>query len=352
MKKEKLIYIYPKKSTFIVDDISFLKKEYTVQTQDLQWNSPLRLPLNFLLQFFFLVKEISTTKAIIISFAGYFSLLPTFFGKLFKKPVFIILNGAECVSFPSYNYGSLRKKVLKYFIKKSLENGSKLLPVDASLILQEHTFDATVKNKKQGFQHYFPNLKTPFKVIPNGFDLDFWKIERSEKKGFITVAFVNNMSTFKYKGLDLHIGIAAEFPQENFTIIGVSDVVKSQLPFIPRNVTIISSMKRDDLKANYAKHQFYLQLSINEGFGCNLAEAMLCKCIPIVSQTGVLKNVIGDSGFLIEKKNMDDALEIVSQAIYLTQQEKNYLQLKARKRIVTTFDISTRENLILQEIES
>lgn len=352
MKKEKLIYIYPKKSTFIAEDIAFLEKNYAVKTQDLIWTSPLKLPFNFIAQFFFLLRNVKNTKAIIISFAGYFSFLPTLLGKLFNLKVFIILNGTECVSFPRYNYGSLRKPILRFFIEKSLKNASKLFPVDASLVFKNHNFDDAVQQKKQGFKHYFPNLKTPYTIIPNGFNTNFWKAATTKKSGFITVAFIDSMTTFKFKGIDLFIAMANCFPKENFTIIGISNHIKNQLSNIPKNVTIIASVDKNQLKTCYAQHNYYVQLSINEGFGCALAEAMLCECIPIVAKTGALKNIIGITGFLVEKRNIEVIVEVFSDALAISEAEKNQLQQNARERIVNNFDISIRENLILQEIQN
>lgn len=351
--KNKILYIYPNKATFIESDLFFLNKKYIVKTQDLDWGKPQKLPFNLLIQFIFLLRNAHKSKAIIINFGGYFSLLPTLLGKMFGIKSFLILNGTDCVSFPSYNYGSLRLKSLNFFIKKSIQFAYKLLPVDASLINQTHTFDDSVIQKKQGIKTFFPGVNTPIKIIPNGFKPSFWRVdEEVERKGFITVGFVNNQKSFKLKGIDLFIETARCFPEEKFTIVGMSNEFKFSLENFPNNIKTIPFLQKEDLKNEYHKNLSYIQVSVNEGFGCALAEAVLSGCIPIVSNVGALPNLIKDAGFIIGKKKVVDLQEAIRNVINLKVEEKKELSLKGQKNISENFDISIRERLILQLIES
>ena len=349
--KDKLIYIYPKKASFINNDIQFLEKKYTIITQDLDWGNALKLPFNLIHQFVFLLMNVNKSKAVIVNFGGYFSLLPTLIGKLFRVKTYIILNGTDCVSFPNYNYGSLRKPILKFFIKNTYKNATKLFPVDKSLIFQTYTFDENVINKTQGLKAFFPNLKTPIKVIPNGFDTQFWKSNKNEKRnGFITVALVNNINTFKLKGIDLILKSAVNFPKENFTIIGISKEITNTLE-VPENVKIIPYLEKEALKKEYQKHLFYVQVSVNEGFGCAISEAMLCGCIPVISNVGALPNLTNNIGFKINKRDIDELITVLKQALIVSSIEKIALSEKAIERIYSSFDISIREKLILNELE-
>lgn len=351
--KNKILYIYPNKATFIESDLTFLRKRYKVITQDLDWGNPIKLPFNLISQLFFLIKNISKSKAIIVNFGGYFSLLPTLFGKFFGVKSLLILNGTDCVSFPSYQYGSLRLKPLKFFIKKSLQFANILLPVDASLINQTHTFDDSILENHQGLKRFFPRLKTPIQLIPNGFDTSFWKNDiESNRKGFISVGFVNSIKSYRLKGIDLIIETARELPKQNFTIVGLSNEFKETLDNVPENVKTIPFLKKEDLKKEYQKHLCYLQVSLNEGFGCALAEAILSGCIPIVSNVGALPNVINDIGFIIYKKKSIELHKSLQKVLGLTLEEQKKLSLNGIKNISENFDISIRERLILQLIES
>ncbi|MBS9774009.1 MAG: glycosyltransferase [Tenacibaculum sp.] len=348
---KKLIYIYPQKSSFINTDIAFLSKYYNVKTQDLDWNNPRKLPLNWFLQKLFLFKNILNSKAIIISFAGYFSLIPVIFGKVFGVKTLLILNGTDCVSFPEYNYGSLRKPLLKLFIKYSQKWAVKLLPVDSSLIYQKHLFNENVTIKNQGVRAFFPNTKTPFSVIPNGFDTEFWNFNNiiSKRQGFITVVSTNNKSTAIFKGIDLILDIAKNYPNQRFTIVGMSEELQQQFNKT-ENVRFYSFVQKEVLRELYCQHQFYMQLSVNEGFGCALSEAMLCGCIPIVANSGALPNVAGKSAFIVNHRTIKNVKNVVKKVLNLSETEKEILSNDSRKYILTNFDIEKREELFLREL--
>lgn len=347
----KIIYTYPKKSSFINTDIELLSKHYKVKTQNLDWGNPKKLLWNWLLQKLFLLKNIRKTKAIIISFAGYFSLIPVIFGQIFGIKTFLILNGTECVSFPEYHYGSLRKPLLRFFVKYSMKWATKLLPVDKSLIYQEPIFDENIKIKKQGVKAFFPSIKTPFSVIPNGFDTHFWNSNNriSEKQGFITVVATNNKSTAIFKGIDLILKMAEIYPNQQFTIIGVSKDAQQEFT-ITDNVHLYSFVDKETLQKLYKKHLFYMQLSINEGFGCALAEAMLCGCIPIISNAGALPNVGGKNAFIVNHRTVENVTKMFEKVLLLSKEEKEMASKEARNHIFTNFGIEKREELLLEEI--
>ena len=74
------------------------------------------------------------SKIILISFGGYWSFLPSLFGRIFNKKVAIVVHGTDCVSFPEINYGNLRNPLMSWFIKKSYQFSNIILPVSDSLV--------------------------------------------------------------------------------------------------------------------------------------------------------------------------------------------------------------------------
>lgn len=355
MKESKplLIFIYPKSSSFIKNDITILQKKYRVVTQYLPWSKAHLLPVNLLRQCYFLLKNSRKSEVILMSFTGYFSLLPVLLGILSKKKTAIILNGTECVSFPKYQYGSLRKPILRFFIKYSLKLSSKLFPVDGSLLQQTHTFDTKISQKKQGILHFFPKLQTPIQVIPNGFNQHFWDFkERSHyTASFITVASASLQKTLDFKGIDLIIELAKVTPKATFTIVGASTSLQKSIQ-TPSNVTWYPFLEKEALKTAYQQHSFYLQLSINEGFGCALAEAMLCGCIPIVSDTGALPNVTQNIGYTVPKRTLTTLQNTIERAMALNTAAYQQKSKAAREVIVQRFTHFHREKLLLQEIDA
>src|SRR5690625_7165697 len=109
-------------------------------------------------------------KAIIISFGGYWSLIPPVFGKIFKIPVFTIVHGTDCASIPSIKYGMLRKKHLRKICKWTYQSSDMIFPVSESLIYTDNHYDTSPikRERKKGLKHFFPKLMTTMQGIHNG----------------------------------------------------------------------------------------------------------------------------------------------------------------------------------------
>ena len=345
--KQNLLYFYPAKATFVERDINYLSGKYNVLIQDLPWKDKSQLVLNFIKQFFFLLKNGLNTNIILVMFGGYWSFLPTLFGKLFSKQVFIILGGTDCVSFPKINYGSLRKQPLRWFIKKSYQWCTRLLPLDDSLLFSEYLYDADATYKIQGVRAFFKNLNTPYTVIPNGYDARFWHLKKADKKplSFISIAFVNDKTRFKLKGFDSIIKLATHFKDATFTLIGISESFAKNLN-LPDNVKAFDSLSGQEVKKQLAIHQFYIQLSLSEGFPNALCEAMLMQCIPVGSAVGAIPKIIGDTGIVINKKDDARIASEIKKLIALPKSDLIAMGLSAQRKIKNNFSIENRITLL------
>jgi len=352
--KQYIIYIYPSYSSFIKKDIDFLSKKFTLKSPKHNWLNSKLAPIRFVQQFFFLIKNIHSCKVIYVMFGGYWSLLPTIFAKVFNKPVYIILGGTDCVSFPSLKYGSLRKPILAYFIKWSYKLCDKLLPVSESLVFCENNYYHKSKYKHQGYKFFFPDISTPYKVIYNGFDINYFNDNKHEKisNSFICIAVINDMLRFKLKGIDIILKLANIYQDCSFTIIGISKNVIQQLSFIPENVNIYPFLCQDDFKKYLLKSEFIMQLSISEGFPNSLCEAMLCRCIPIGSSVGAIPNIIKDSGYIIESSKIKYIETKFNDIISSNKTDRQDLAEKARNRIINNFSISKRQNAFYELINT
>ncbi|MFD0861286.1 glycosyltransferase family 4 protein [Sungkyunkwania multivorans] len=352
--RHSIIYIYPAPSTFIKKDIDFLSKNYAVKVPKHHWSNKWSTPINFFKQFLFLCRHLFHSKAVIVMFGGYWSFLPSLFGRLFKTPVFIILGGTDCVSFPSLGYGSLRKPVLRTFIKWSYQLCTKLIPVHESLVLSENKYFLKVAEQHQGYKHHFPGVRTDHEVIHNGFD-PLFSLEgphKKERNSFITVASINDMTRFKLKGIDIIFELAKVFKECSFTIIGMSKDVERQLPRIPKNVSMHPFLSQKVFKTYLYRSEFYLQLSISEGFPNALGEAMLCECIPIGTSVGAIPDIIDDTGFVITERDKDLTLALFEKILEMDDATRSHLRKKSRQRIIEEFNISERARRFEQLIDS
>jgi glycosyltransferase involved in cell wall biosynthesis len=295
-----------------------------------------------------------SSKAVIVMFGGYWSFLPALLGKPARKPVYIIPGGTDCVSFPSLNYGSLRKPVLRTFIRWSFRLCTKLIPVDESLIWSEYSYYEKSDYRYQGYRFFFPRIKTPAQVIHNGFDPQFFKPGDGGRQhnSFIAVAPVSNMTRFRVKGADLVLWLASQYGECTFTLIGVAEEMSGRLGKITNNVTVLPFLPQEQFMGHLAGSEFVLQLSVSEGFPNSLCEAMLCGCIPVGSSAGAIPEIIGDSGFIVASSDRQYLKERFNEILNTDDAVRKALAVKARDRIIENYNIGLREKAFIELIES
>lgn len=344
-QKEKIILVAPALNAFIQTDWDILATEYKVVTNVYNWRNKILTPLFLIHQFFILLFQTPSAKAIVVEFGGYWSLVPSLLGKFFKTPVYIVLHGTDCAHLPSIGYGSLRKKWIYKFCKIAYRNAHHLLPVSDSLAQTNNTYNLNILDQKQGFKNHFANLNTPYTTIHNGLDCSNWEseIQNKEPNSFLSV-FTN--SQFILKGGDLIIKAAKKYPNSTFYMVGVN--TSEQLKNIPSNVKLLGRLTPEELKEMYQKCEFHFQLSMFEGFGLALCEAMLGGCIPIGSSVNFIPEIIGDTGFVVQSKNDKQLYAAIEKA--MNSDNKIERAKAARERIKTHFPLEKRKQELLEVI--
>jgi len=342
MSKSKVLFVCPSFQSFVKNDIQILSSEYEVIINNYQWGRKERAPWYLFLQFWAVGRAILSVDKIVVSFGGYWAFWPAVLGKIFGKPTYIILHGTDCASIPELQYGSLRIPLLKWVCNKSYQYAKFLVPVSESLVW--HQNDYFKKNHTQGFQHHFPELKTPYICIPNGFDTSFWQKGANVGKEANSFMAVLSESQFILKGGDLILQVAGSFPDCSFYFAGLHQ--PAHLSQIPPNVYFLGKLDAFELKNLYSKTRFYFQLSVFEGFGCALCEAMLCECIPIASKVNILPTIISDCGYILEKRQA----ELLENVIRLALKNEKYNGEASREHIKNLYPLENRKVKILTAI--
>lgn len=352
--ENKIIYYYPNYASFVKKDIEILEKKYKVIHTKHNWTAKKWLPITFIQQFLFLLFKVPKSKCIFVMFGGYWSLLPTLFGKIFRIPVFIILGGTDAVSFPKLNYGSLRKPILKAFIGRSYRWATALLPVSDKLIRSTNHYFQSATFKEQGVQYFFPNMDTHFSTIYNGFNVEKFQSDGSLKvaNSFVCIASIHNEMRFKLKGIDLMLALAKELPDCTFTVIGMQAKMHQKLLNVPTNFIVKEFLQPSDFIQILSKSEYYMQLSISEGFPNSLCEGMLCECIPIGSNVGAIPEIIGDTGVIIERDDLQEVKIELLQLMRKSKAEKIHLSKIARKRVLENFNIERRAQALYAIIDA
>ncbi len=339
MTKPKVLLVTPSFQSFVLQDMRILSERYELIVNTYNWSQKIYAPFYLLSQFFHIISRIRTVRFVLVHFGGYWSFFPALLGKLFNKPVYIVLHGTDCAAIPELNYGSLRIPLLKWFCKKSYEWATMLLPVSHSLVITENTFLQKENSIKNGFMHHFPQLKTPFQVIPNGFDEKFWDFDTKIKRDNKSFMAVLSAPQFILKGGDQILELAKRLRGCSFLIVGME---KPSGLDIPVNLQFTGKVSAEKLRSYYQESMFYFQLSAFEGFGCALCEAMLCGCIPIVSQVNSLPEIVGNYGPVLSFRDINLLEKVIKdRLLYPLKIEEKEL---VRKSIANRYTLEARKS--------
>lgn len=338
MSKKSILYFIHASTSFTEIDHTIFSKFHPVKTFLFTIKGALSIPALWIQQLLFLARESRNAHSFVCMFAGYHSFIPVMWGRLFSKKVYIIAGGIDCVNFPKLNYGNFHKYWLSKITSYSFRRASHIFPISEYLEKGEYHYDP-IHPPQQGIRVWCKNIKTPITVVYNGFQCEKWFPDEGKQAPagtFLSIASnLDDATRMKVKGIDLVLELALLLPQYQFTIIG-----KDKPLNLPGNVKILPFMPHELLREVYCSHQFYLQLSVSEGFGNSLAEAMLCGSVPIGSSSGSIPMVIGDCGYILDKKELPDLKALVEKAIIDPDYSRK--REEGRKRIISSFSIEQR----------
>ena len=118
---------------------------------------------------------------------------------------------------------------------------------------------------------------------------------------------------------------------------------------ISDNVIFLGKLEVEELQIYYKKARFNFQLAVFEGFGLALCEGMLSQCIPIGSSVNAIPHIIGDTGYIVQSKNINELQLIINKA--LSAGNKNERGKQAQQRIIELFPFEKRKKRLIELIK-
>lgn len=345
MKRRRILFIDRGPASYVDRDLRLLKEGHEVERVSFMARSGLQLPVALVGQLISCIRGMSRARLVIVHFAGWGSFIPLLLARVSFRPSVLFLHGVDAVSLPELDYGNFRKWPLSMVTRASLKLASRIVVVDASLVRSVNS-GASGVDTEQGIKHFVPELTTPVMVIPHGFDPTKWfPAEVPKDIDVITVGSgLTDERVRKLKGVDRLVDAARLCPELRFLVVGWDG---SSDHGLPHNVEVMSLVPNDRLPAIYQRAKCYLQLSLSEGFGCALVEAMFCGCIPVVNQVGAMPGIVDIYGRVVDARSDQDVVSAIRWACDASIDRSSAVA----KHAMVSYPLSRRRSSLLQLVD-
>ena len=97
---------------------------------------------------------------------------------------------------------------------------------------------------------------------------------------------------------------------------------------------------REDIADLMSAADVFVLSSVGEGFGLVVAEAMACECVVVATDSGGVREVLGDAGFLVPTQDPEELAKALLKATSLTKAEAIEMGRAARRRVVDTYSFN------------
>ena len=219
------------------------------------------------------------------------------------------------------------------------------LPMQKRVVPRLQNIICVSQPSKEDVINEFLAAKDNIRVIPNGIDINSFKPSGLTKK--LNFRIVTTASAdIPLKGLRHLLSalprIIRKFPLTTLTVIGKSPK-KSKLNKIiddlklEDRISFKSGVSEEEIVEIYHRSDLAVIPSLYEGFGFGAGEAMACG-IPLIStDSGGLKQVIGDAALKIKPGSVEEIEEGILK-LFNEDELRTQLAIKGRKRMEEMFD--------------
>jgi len=242
--------------------------------------------------------------------------------RLLRKPSVIITGGYDVAAVPEIEYGRMLLRRTRWMGRLALRT--------ASLVL------STSRANQSEVLHWVPRAKT--RLLYPGFDPESFSDVREKRAQVLTIGSVSR-EYLERKGLDTFARTSRLLSEIDFIVAGRivdRDVARHLLEMGSRRLRLLDYLSQQEMIRLLQESAVYAQFSVHEGFGCSVAEGMLCGCTPVVSDRGALPEVVGDCGYYVPPKEPEAAARAVLLALAQPTGRAS------RERIIQEFPLAER----------
>jgi len=304
MKDKKILVIYKHDASFVHKDIELLSERYDVDS----------FYFKSMKDIWKLRKAIKKADIIYIWFASYHAFITTL---LTRKPKVVVTGGYDVAGEREIGYGLMLNPITKWMVKFVLKR--------ATILAVSQKTHMEIINHLSMHSYTVDNCTDTDKFKPSG---------EKDNNLIITVGNVNK-ETWIRKGISKFVELA-ELSHKlglpyKFVVVGKIDPnlyneKKRYIESKGSNIGFTGYVFDNELIEWYQRAKVYCQLSYYESFGLAPAEAMLCECVPVVTDRIGLQ--IGDTGIIVPYGNKIEILNAIKRATTMDGKPAKQLILK------------------------
>ena len=307
---------------FVATDVGILGSSFEVRTVFYSGK------LHGILDASRIFQAVATTSANVSWFAYDQAYLAVIFSRLLGKPSIVVLGGFDVSSeeWPGKKIPEKHERRLK----SVLSGATALLPISE-----------TISDLAREFTD-----RRDLKVVPLGFDPAEFAPEGPKDGSILTIAYIRR-DYLERKGLLSYVRAARQIPKSHFYLVGKpldNSIVDLQRE-ASSNLAFTGWLSRPAITEKLRRAAVYVQASTHEGFGSALAQAMLCECVPVVTDRGAIPEVVGNTGVYVEPGNPKSIAEGVRRAL-----ENPHMGKEARARVAELFSLESRKSALLETV--
>lgn len=241
-------------------------------------------------------------------------------------------DGSCGINCPMHKKTIFDKTRSHFLLKQTLFSSSNLTLVTVSHWLESIVKDSFLKNKK-------------LFTIHNGVDLNkFTPTDSSNvriKYGIGNYKYVLGVSSvwLPYKGWNDFLQLSSMLPNNvKLVLVGLT---QSQLDIVLKRgiIGIKRTENVEELAALYSGAELFLNLSCEETLGMTTIESMACGTpVVVYNATAVPEPVIDNTGWIVEKGDLNGVLNVVDQYLQLDNTDKDRINKKCLEWVNVEFN--------------
>jgi glycosyltransferase involved in cell wall biosynthesis len=308
----RLLFVKSRRASFIELDQSLLAERFDVH--ELYQPGRISNPHKVL-------REVRAADVVVGWWASWHTFLPITLAWLLRKPSLLIVGGFDTAAEPEFGYG-FQLGGPRAWLSRFTMRRARILMTNSEYSRQEIWRNVGIPpTRVRLVYHGVPELTAG-----------------TDKRPLALTVGIVDRTNLSRKGLRAFVDAAAHVPEVEFVVAGknVGDAGEELRRDATRNVRVTGWLEDDELAALYGEAAVYVQASQHEGFGVSVAEAMLARCVPVITRVGALPEVVGDTGVVLTDTDPEAVAVGVREALLLASGDA------ARQRVLTEFPVERR----------